>query len=140
LLQADLSITTIKHISMIKKGARPNFKFGFDLHSDKFAFRKVMPFRRIWPALAALFVSHAFSFKMNSLGRKEYRGRSLNDQMSESYRRIIFMHIVLIVGGGLTMVLGSPALILPAIIALKTYFDVKAHMKQHANIKTRDKK
>jgi hypothetical protein len=95
----------------------------------------VQLFIDLWPALAALFVSHAFSFRMNFLGRKEYRGRSVNDQMSEPYRRIIFMHMVLIIGGGLTMVLGSPALILPGIIALKTYFDVKAHMKQHAGKK-----
>ena len=86
----------------------------------------------LWPALAALFVSHAFSFYKNFLGRQEYRGRTVNDQMSEPYSRIIFMQLVLIFGGGLTMALGNPAPVLLIAIALKIYFDVKAHLKQHA--------
>jgi hypothetical protein len=90
-------------------------------------------FITLWPALAVLFISHAFSFYSNFLGREEYRGRSLNEQMSEPYSRIIFMHMVLIFGGGLTMILGGPVLILIIVIALKVYFDVKAHLKQHTD-------
>jgi len=90
-------------------------------------------FITLWPALAVLFMSHAFSFYTNFLGRQEYRGRTLSDQMSEPYSRIIFMHMVLIFGGGLTMILGGPVLILIIIIALKIYFDVKAHLKQHSD-------
>lgn len=86
----------------------------------------------LWPALLALFVSHAFSFYTNFLGRGEYRGKSVNDQMTEPYGRIIFMHLVLIVGGGLSMVLGNPAPVLLIVLVLKIYFDVRAHLKQHA--------
>ncbi len=85
----------------------------------------------LWPALVALFISHAFSFYQNFLGRQEYLGRTVNDQMSEPYSRIIFMQFVLIFGGGLSMVLGGPVLVLLVVIALKIYFDVKAHLKQH---------
>lgn len=88
-------------------------------------------FTSLWPALAALFISHGFSFFVNFLGRQEYRGRSVNDQMSEPYSRIIFMHLVLILGGGLTMALGSAVPVLLIMIALKVFFDVKAHLKQH---------
>ena len=42
------------------------------------------------------------------------------------------MHLVLIFGGGLTMVLGNPAPVLLLVIGLKIYFDVKAHLKQHS--------
>jgi len=93
-------------------------------------------FVTLWPALAALFISHAFSFYKNFLGRKEYRGRTVNQQMTEPYSRIIFMHMVLIFGGGLTMVLGNPAPVLLLVIGLKIYFDVKAHLKQHAGNQT----
>ena len=89
-------------------------------------------FVTLWPALAALFISHAFSFYKNFLGRHEYRGRTLNQQMTEPYSRIIFMHIVLIFGGGLSMVLGNPAPVLILVIGFKVYFDVKAHLKQHS--------
>ncbi len=89
-------------------------------------------FVALWPALAALFISHAFSFYKNFLGRHEYRGRTLNQQMTEPYSRIIFMHLVLILGGGLTIALGGPAPVLILVIGFKIYFDVKAHLKQHA--------
>lgn len=87
----------------------------------------------LWPALVALFASHGFSFYKNFLGRKEYLGRTVRSQMSEPYTRIIFMQFVLIFGGGLSMALGGPVLILLIVIALKIYFDVRAHLKQHAN-------
>ena len=89
-------------------------------------------FVALWPALAALFISHAYSFYKNFLGRHEYRDRTLNQQMTEPYSRIIFMHLVLILGGGLTIALGGPAPVLILVIGFKIYFDVKAHLKQHA--------
>ena len=87
-------------------------------------------FTDLWPALAMLFASHAISFFGNFLGRREYRGRTVQNQMSEPYSRIVFMHLVLIFGGGLTLVLGEPTPVLLAVIALKIWFDVKAHLKQ----------
>jgi hypothetical protein len=92
-------------------------------------------FNRLWPALLALFISHAFSFHTNFLGRKAYQGKTVKDQMSEPYSRIIFMQMILIFGGGLTMALGSPVPVLVIAIALKIFFDVKAHLKQHADPK-----
>jgi hypothetical protein len=92
-------------------------------------------FTSLWPALAALFISHAFSFYSNFLGRQEYRGRTVKDQMSEPYSRIIFMQLVLIIGGGLTMALGNPVPVLLIVIALKIFLDVKAHLKQHSGDK-----
>ena len=92
-------------------------------------------FTDLWPALAILFASHAFSFFHNFLGRKEYLGRGVQTQMAEPYRRIVFMHVVVILGGGLTLVLGKPTPVLLLVIALKIYFDVKAHLKQRAGPK-----
>jgi hypothetical protein len=90
-------------------------------------------FINLWPALAGLFLSHAFSFFKNFLGRKEYRGRTVQNQMSEPYARIIFMHLVIIFGGGLTMILGQPTPVLLIVMGLKIYFDVKAHLKQRVS-------
>ncbi len=87
-------------------------------------------FIHLWPALALLFVSHAFSFVRNFLGRREYRNRSAKNLMSEPYGRIIFMHLVVILGGGLTLVLGESTPVLMVVIALKIWIDVKAHLKQ----------
>jgi hypothetical protein len=92
----------------------------------------VQLFISLWPALAALFVSHAFSFHQNFMGRREYRGRTVQNQMSEPYSRIIFMHLVLIFGGGLTLVLGEPTPVLLIVIALKIWLDIRAHLKQRS--------
>jgi len=91
----------------------------------------------LWPALAALFASHAYSFFTNFLGRGEYRKRTVKDQMSEPYGRIVFMQLVLIFGGGISMILGQIEPVLIAVIGLKIYFDVRAHIKEHAQSVTR---
>jgi hypothetical protein len=87
-------------------------------------------FTQLWPALAALFASHALSFFTNFLGRKEYLSRTIQTQMSEPYKRIIFMHLVLIFGGGLTLVLGESTPVLMLAIAVKIWVDVRAHLKE----------
>jgi hypothetical protein len=84
----------------------------------------------LWPALLALFISHGYSFFINFMGRKEYVGRTVNKQMGEPYTRIMFMHFVLIFGGGMTLVLGEPTVVLLVVIALKILIDIKAHLKQ----------
>ncbi len=87
-------------------------------------------FAGLGPALLALFLSHGYSFVTNFLGRREYRGRTVQNQMSEPYSRIVFMHLVLIFGGGLTLVIGAPTPVLVIVIALKVFFDIRAHLKQ----------
>ena len=87
-------------------------------------------FRALAPALIALFLSHGYSFLVNFIGRKEYASRTIQTQMSEPYGRIIFMHLVIIFGGGLALVLGEPTPVLIIVIALKIWFDLRAHRKQ----------
>jgi len=87
-------------------------------------------FIALWPALLALFLSHGYSFFTNFLGRQEYRGRTVKDQMAEPYTRIVFMHLVLIFGGGLTLILGGPTPVLLLVIGAKIWFDLRAHLKQ----------
>jgi hypothetical protein len=93
-------------------------------------------FIALWPALLALFLSHGYSFFANFLGRQEYRGRTTGDQMGEPYSRIVFMHLALIFGGGLTLVLGSPTPVLLLVIGAKTWFDLRAHLKQREKAAT----
>jgi hypothetical protein len=88
-------------------------------------------FLTLYPALIALFISHGVSFYLNFLGRKEYETTSLQEQMSEPYKRIIVMHLTIIFGGFLVMLLDNklPALVL--MIALKIGVDLKAHLGEH---------
>jgi hypothetical protein len=86
----------------------------------------------LWPALAALFISHGVSFFTNYLPRREYLGTDLKTQMGEPYKRIIVMHLTIILGGFLTMLLRTPAAALLLLIALKTATDLYAHRKEHS--------
>ena len=56
--------------------------------------------------------------------------KTIKNQMSEPYARIIFMHMILIFGGGLTLFLGQSTTVLLIMIVLKIYFDLKAHLKE----------
>ena len=85
----------------------------------------------LWPALAALFVSHALSFFSNFVAQGEHRGRTLKHQMSEPYSRIVFMHLVLIFGGGLTLIIGESTPVLLLVIAVKIIVDVRTHLREH---------
>ena len=89
-------------------------------------------FASLWPALLVLFASHAFSFYSNFLGRKEYRGGTVQKQMSEPYQRIIFMHLVVIFGGGATLISGESTPVLLIVIGAKIWVDLKAHLKQRS--------
>ena len=86
----------------------------------------------LWPALLALAVSHGYSFFNNFLGRGEYKGRTVSQQMSEPYARIVFMLLVLIFGGGLSLVLGQTELVLIIVIAAKIFVDLKSHVREHS--------
>ena len=85
------------------------------------------------PALIALFASHGVSFFLNFLGRREYVGRRMNDQMMEPYRRVFVMHLTLIFGAFLTMVFSNPLPVLVLMIFLKVGADLKAHMGEHTD-------
>ena len=86
----------------------------------------------LWPALAALFVSHGVSFFTNYIGRGEYKRHDLQSVMTAPYKRIVLLHVTLIVGGWLIMALGTPLPALVFLVVLKTVTDLRAHRREHA--------
>jgi hypothetical protein len=88
-------------------------------------------FKGLWPGILALFISHAFSYRVNFLGRQEYENVTLKEQMSKPYTRIILMHLTIIFGGFLTLVLNVKYLALVLLIVMKIIVDLKSHVKEH---------
>ena len=84
----------------------------------------------LWPAIVALFVSHGISFIQNFLGRKEYLNRTAKKQMSEPYQRIVFMHLVIIIGAGLSTILGEKSWVIMLVIVAKVLVDIRAHARE----------
>ena len=99
--------------------------------ASRWVTRQSLGLLALWPALLALFLSHGLSFFVNFIGRGEYLSRTVKDQMSEPYSRIIFMHLVLIFGGGLTLVIGQATPVLVVVIVLKIWMDLRAHLREH---------
>jgi hypothetical protein len=84
--------------------------------------------------LAVLFASHLFSFGWNYLGRGEFRSARLSRLMTEPYKRIIVLHVAIILGGLGAMALGSPLWALVVLLAVKIALDFKAHVKEHSKM------
>ena len=89
-------------------------------------------FQQMTPALLAFFISHGISYFTNFISRHEYRGREINQQMGQPYKRIIIMHVTIIFGGFLVMALNTPLPALLLLIILKLLADLKAHLSEHA--------
>lgn len=86
----------------------------------------------LWPALAALFISHGISFIQNFIAHKEYANRTVGMQMREPYQRIVFMQLVLIMGAVLTMQFGDSSTVLLLAIVAKIVVDVVAHIRERS--------
>lgn len=104
---------------------------------DATAAQVVADFRQLWPALLGLLVSHAVSFRLNFLGRREYLSTDIRQQMSAPYRRIIVMHLTIIFGGFLSMAFSTPLLAMVLLVVLKIVVDVKAHAREHRTMDSR---
>lgn len=86
----------------------------------------------LWLPLAVLVASHLFSFAWNYLYRGEFRRVQLSRLMMAPYRRVVVLHIGIILGGIGAMALGSPLWALIVLLAVKIALDFKAHVKEHS--------
>ena len=87
----------------------------------------------IWPALAALFISHGQSFVENFLGRGEYARTTMKDLMTAPYNRIVVMQLALIFGGWIIILLKNPVPALALLVLFKIVLDFTAHRKEHSS-------
>ena len=89
-----------------------------------------------WLAVAAIGLSHLFSFFFNYLGTGEFRRTNLAELMKRPYDRIVVMHIAIVGGAVLVEKLSSPLPLLLLLIAVKTAFDVKLHLRERRALGT----
>ena len=90
--------------------------------------------RWTWAAIAALFVSHAFSFVRNYLGKREYEAMSTMGAMAMPYKRMVITHIALIAGGFLLTSLNQPLAGLLLLLGMKIALDVVFHRREHKEL------
>lgn len=78
-------------------------------------------------ALLALVASHATSFVLNFMMRREYEGERVQNLVKAPYSRIVVMQLTLIFGGWVVMLLHSPAPALAMLIVFKIFADLRGH-------------
>lgn len=78
-----------------------------------------------------IFLSHGLSFYENFYKSSEYRRSKFADLMSEPYRRVVLMHVTLVIGGGIMKIFNIPSLGLIFLITLKIVVDIISHKLAH---------
>jgi hypothetical protein len=84
----------------------------------------------------ALAVSHGISFVLNYIGHKEYEKVTIAQQMFAPYKRIVIMHVTIIIGGFIVSLFGAPVLALVFMILLKIAIDGASHIHEHKRLGT----
>ncbi len=87
-----------------------------------------------WVAIAALFVSHGWSFVENYMGRNEHERLSPMQAMGLPYKRMAITHVALILGGFFLIEKGQPLAGLVILVLLKIALDVTFHRREHRQL------
>ena len=82
-----------------------------------------------WP-FAGLVVSHLISFGYDYLWSGEFRHTNPLELMTQPYRRVLVMHVGVILGALLIVALHQPEIGLVLLVALKTTFDLWSHQQE----------
>lgn len=85
----------------------------------------------LWAAIA-LVASHGISFVAHYLKPRAYEDAIAGKIMFDPYKRIVILHVVLIVGGFAATLVGTSVAPLLLLIALKIAVDLTAHRREHA--------
>ena len=75
--------------------------------------------------------SHGLSFFQNYIGKNEYKQAEITGLMYQPYGRVVILQVTIIIGGFLTMLLGSPLIGLLLLIILKVFIDIITHLREH---------
>ncbi len=97
-----------------------------------------MPSGFIW-AIIALFISHGVSYVYNFVLAGERHRITTKKLMGQPYGRVVIMHIAIIAGGVFVVKLGSPVVLLIALVAVKTAMDIMLHKKSHKKLLAAEK-
>ncbi len=78
-----------------------------------------------------LMISHGVSYYQNFLGKKEYKSLNIIEIYKAPYSRIFVMHFVILLGAFLSVLFGTPLLLLILLVILKTVVDLTGHLREH---------
>lgn len=82
----------------------------------------------------SLFVSHGVSYVMNFVGKQEYTKVSAPDLFMQPYKRVVILHITIVLGAVFVNILSAPIVALLILVILKTMVDVVMHLFEHRSL------
>ena len=78
-----------------------------------------------------LLVHHVVSYRINSVGEREYERVGPVTLMVEPYRRVVVLHVTIVIGAFAIAMVGAPVGLLVVMVAVKTLLDLRGHWKEH---------
>jgi uncharacterized protein DUF6498 len=78
--------------------------------------------------------SHLVSFRVNYIGREEYRHVDIAGLMLQPYRRILVVHLFILFGGFALAATNTPAAGIAVFIAIKTAIDFNMHLRERRRL------
>jgi len=88
-------------------------------------------------ALLSMVLSHGLSLALNYFGQREYLKANIVEMMFQPYKRIVVLHLTILLGAFLAMGLGSPMIALIFMAILKIIVDVISHVVEHMKFQKR---
>ena len=107
------------------------FTFGHGVFVFALFARDLPDFPTLLPAAICLFVSHGISYAHNFIGNDEYKRVAFQDLFFQPYKRIVIMHITIVIGAFIAFQFEQPTLFLVLLIFLKIVVDLFSHKKEH---------
>jgi len=82
-------------------------------------------------AVVGLFFSHGVSYRRNFILPEEFKKITYDELFMQPYKRVIVMHLTIILGGGVAGVTGATSIALVVLVSLKIGIDLFSHRKEH---------
>jgi len=82
-------------------------------------------------AVVGLFFSHGVSYRRNFILQEEFKKITYDELFMQPYKRVIVMHLTIILGGGVAGVTGATSIALVVLVSLKIGIDLFSHRKEH---------
>jgi len=93
--------------------------------------------RVVGPATVGLVAYHALSYRSTYVGRGEYERSGPVTLMIEPYRRVLVLHLTVLLGAVAVAAVGAPVGALVVMVLVKTALDLRAHRHEHARARRR---
>lgn len=84
-------------------------------------------------AAGSISVYHLLSYRLDYLDGQEYERKGPVTLMVEPFGRVFVLLVMFVCSGAAITIFGSPVGLLAVFVAAKTYFDIRAHRREHAD-------